>query len=210
MVQRDTERPAAVTSRATSSTFHVHVLIAAGPDKSPDPAPVSLCLSDSSSVFHSFSFYISLCLSLHCASFCSVAAFPQISSTRSLALWDLVWSPTSTPAARLGRAGVIQQQGHTDWRAVRPDAFCFTVLCVCLGLCVCVYELLGGGMDAGTEKERKRGEYRPGKQLCFCWVYIINVLLNRTVSTHSIISDHKCKYCLEDKRGTLSKCPRKV
>lgn len=48
-----------------------------------------------------------------------------------------------------------------------------------------------------TERGKKGGQ---GTQLCFCRVYIINVLLNRTVSTHSISSDHKCKYYQEDKR----------
>jgi len=63
-------------------------------------------------------------------------------------------------------------------------------------------------MDVGKDTERGR-EREPnggqGNRLCFCGFYIINALVNRSVSTHSISSDHKCKYCREDQRGKLSK-----
>lgn len=77
-------------------------------------------------------------------------------------------------------------------------------LCVCLSMCV----FMICEMD-GDKKSEERGERKleaRGNQLCFCGVYIINALLNRTVSTQSISLDHKYKYCQEDKRGKLSKC----
>lgn len=69
-----------------------------------------------------------------------------------------VWNLKSTPAAKPGRAVVIPQQGHTavwDWRAVQPDAFCFTALSVCVFERVCLSFV---GWKDGRIEQKDEGE----------------------------------------------------
>lgn len=152
---------AAITTRSTS---HMHVFSAAGSEKevlSRHQCIFQIPLSPRSQFFSSPLLVIS-----------SPAVVPPLrflflSSClpRSLGYFQpllcrisccAVYSPTSTPAERPGRVHAIPQQGHTaawDWRAVQPDAFCSTALCVCLS--VDVGDLRDGGM--GLQKEWERG-----------------------------------------------------
>lgn len=167
--------------------------------KSPEPSPVPLRLSYSSSVL-TFCSPHSLYISLPSPSPLSVSPFRHISS--SCSWWDLMLSCVKPQISTSSKTG--QSQCHP---AARPHRLTGCVarrapLHCTLWVCerwACAFRIcrMEGWMQGNRMRETE-GTGGQGNQLCFCWVYIINVLLNRTVSTHSISSDHKCKYCLED------------
>lgn len=93
----------------------------------------------------------------------------------------------STPAGKIRQSWCRPAaRPHSCVRLTGCGARCILLHCTPL----CFGDFQDGGMD--LEEDNGGRGIQPG----FRWVYIINVLLNRTVSAHSIWSEHNCKYCL--------------
>ena len=195
----------------TTSAFHMHVFSAAGAEKEvlggherfqiPDPSLVSLRLS------HGFSF-LPLLPSLFLSISPSVSYISSPFSVRAHA----VLCEASNQHQQQDRAAAASSHSKATQQCEIDGCVARCVLphcTLCASEAVCLWFVGWRDGCRGRQWERE-GEENRGRwdQLCFCWVYIINALLNRTVSTHSISSDHKCKYCHEDKSGKLSKMLR--
>lgn len=202
----------------TTNTFHMHVFSAAGAEKEvlggherSFQIPLS-SRSVSPTVFlslHSFSPLLLYFLPLLPSLFLSISpSISYISSPFSVRSHAVLCEASNQHqqqdrAAAASSCSKATQQCEIDGCVAR----CVLPHCtLCASEAVCLWFVGWRDGCRGRQWERE-GEENRGRwdQLCFCWVYIINALLNRTVSTHSISSDHKCKYCHEDKGGKLSK-----